>query len=221
MLFSLNFSLNFSPTALAQPGARCPPRAAPASGPSIMETFRRLFSCGPIFAKKTEEEGDAAKEVPVSLRSLHVYRSFPCSQLLPPPTPLARALDRGTATLLAQAARPSVLAGAGAAGNQGGSRRPDDQRRCERRHRRRDRGRDRGRRLAGWHASGRRGAFLAHTTRVATHLASHLTIGALPWQPTPPLTVEMRNQSFETPEEEQAVSTPPSRSADAITASLD
>ena len=31
----------------------------------------------------------------------------------------------------------------------------------------------------------------------------------------------MRNQSFETPEEEQAVSTPPSRSADAITASLD
>lgn len=31
-----------------------------------METFRRLFSCGPIFAKKTEEEeGDAAKEVPL------------------------------------------------------------------------------------------------------------------------------------------------------------
>jgi len=40
-------------------------------------------------------------------------------------------------------------------------------------------------------------------------------------EPTPPLSVEMRNQSFETPEEEQAVSTPPSRSADAITASLD
>ncbi|MGB0731646.1 MAG: hypothetical protein ACPGRF_05665, partial [Miltoncostaeaceae bacterium] len=31
------------------------PCAAPASRPSIhMETFRRLFSCGPIFAKKTE-----------------------------------------------------------------------------------------------------------------------------------------------------------------------
>ena len=31
-----------------------------------MDTFRRLFSCGPIFAKKSEEEeGDAAKEVPV------------------------------------------------------------------------------------------------------------------------------------------------------------
>ena len=201
------------------PPAAAAPCAAPASRPSIhMETFRRLFSCGPIFAKKTEEEeGDAAKEVPVSLRSLHVYRCFLCSQLLPPPTPLARALDRGTVTLLAQAARPPVLAGAGAAGNQGGSRRPDDQCRCERRHRRRDRGRDRGRRLAGWHASGRRGAFLAHTT----HFASHLTSGALPWQPTPPLTVEMRNQSFETPEEEQAVSTPPSRSADTITASLD
>ena len=29
-----------------------------------MDTFRRLFSCGPIFGEKTEEEeGDAAKEV--------------------------------------------------------------------------------------------------------------------------------------------------------------
>ena len=38
-----------------------------------MDTFRRLFSCGPIFAKKSEEEeGDAAKEVPVPLHSLHV-----------------------------------------------------------------------------------------------------------------------------------------------------
>ena len=33
-------------------------------GHPYMDTFRRLFSCGPIFGKKTEEEeGDAAKEV--------------------------------------------------------------------------------------------------------------------------------------------------------------
>ena len=191
-----------------------------------MDTFRRLFSCGPIFAKKSEEEeGDAAKEVPVPPH-------LACVVLLPMLADAAAAalpctvgasvhvlLDPGTATLFARAARPAVLAGAGAVGNQGGGRRPGDQRRCQRRHCRRDRGRDRGRRLAGWYASGRRGAF--SSPNHAQRTPSHLTSGALPWQPTPPLSVEMRNQSFETPEEEQAVSTPPSRSADAITASLD
>ena len=70
----------------------------------------------------------------------------------------ARARAAGTATLPALAVRSPVLAGAGATRDQGGRRRPGDQRRCQRRHRRRDRGRARGRRLAGWHASGRRGA---------------------------------------------------------------
>ena len=77
-----------------------------------MDTFRRLFSCGPIFAKKSEEEeGDAAKEVPVPPH-------LACVALLPMLADAAAAalpctvgasvhvlLDPGTAALFARAAR--------------------------------------------------------------------------------------------------------------------
>ena len=55
------------PRALSLPGLRATrPRQSHPPGHPYMDTFRRLFSCGPIFAKKSEEEeGDAAKEVPV------------------------------------------------------------------------------------------------------------------------------------------------------------
>ena len=106
-----------------------------------MDTFRRLFSCGPIFAKKTEEEeGDAAKEVPVPPQGGLIFdRRLARVALLPMLADAAAAalpctvgasvpvlVGPGTATLLARAARPPVLAGAGAAGNQGGGRRPGD-----------------------------------------------------------------------------------------------
>jgi hypothetical protein len=77
-----------------------------------MDTFRRLFSCGPIFAKKTEEEeGDAAKEVPLPPHSLHVAllpmladadtAAAPCSVGASVPV----FVDPGTATFLARAGR--------------------------------------------------------------------------------------------------------------------
>ena len=52
------------PTAGSLPCLAASPAQPHPPGHPYMDTFRRLFSCGPIFGKKTEEEeGDAAKEV--------------------------------------------------------------------------------------------------------------------------------------------------------------
>ena len=119
-----------------------------------MDTFRRLFSCGPLFAK-TEEEGEASKDVPVAVP--------PATKEAPTQAAVDdQAISAGVSADTAGAIEAAIEA----AGSQVGA-----------------------------------------------------PAGAV--QSTPPLSVEMRNQSFETPEEEQTVSTPPNRPPDAISASLD
>lgn len=117
-----------------------------------METLFRLFSCGPIFAAKPEEEGTGSKDVPV------------------PPATKEPVEDQQISADISADTNSAIEAAIEAAGSQVG----------------------------------------------AADAAS------------PPASVEIRTQSFETPEEEQGIlaSTPPSSSAvtrtsDTITASLD
>lgn len=130
-----------------RPTARRPRRGwRSATSPRRMQTFFRLFNCGPFGGAKPEEEG-GSKDVPV------------------PPATKEPVEDQQVSASISADTNDVIEAAMSAAGSQVGA--PEAE-------------------------------------------AEHKTTG-----------LDIRTQSFETTEEEQAVSTPPSRPADAITASLD